>query len=154
MLLQSVSYRSVARASVSATQPAALLVLVLVLVLTILVTASVWAEETHAFTGDLGRVVEVPVKPIGIAALYDQNLELRLNEICAPVVGMTEQIDAGSVLDFNRQQPEAALSACREDRFIRPPAPNFQNTLNTRDLALERIESHLPACAGARAITL
>ena len=44
------------------------------------------AQETRAFTDDLGRVVDIPVHPERIASLHDLELTVPLLELGAPVV--------------------------------------------------------------------
>ncbi|UYN99816.1 MAG: ABC transporter substrate-binding protein [Devosia sp.] len=52
-----------------------------------LIAASAFAQETRSFTDDLGRVVEVPVKPLRIVSLHDSNLTVPLLELGVVPVG-------------------------------------------------------------------
>ena len=74
---------------------------------------------------------------------------------------LIQGLDADYVFGFYRQQPDAtpgavfaayetfaqgwclALTACQDGQFILLPAPAFGNTMQSLDLALELVESHM-----------
>jgi iron complex transport system substrate-binding protein len=61
--------------------------LTLAAALAALAAASAFAQDTRSFTDDLGRVVEIPARPLRIVSLHDSNLTVPLLELGVVPVG-------------------------------------------------------------------
>jgi iron complex transport system substrate-binding protein len=112
-------------------------------------------QETRSFTDDLGRVVEVPVRPLRIVSLHDSNLTVPLLELgVVPVGSHGRTTEAGEPyirssgmltgVDFSTSGIEFVGNLPADIEAIAAAEPDLILTIPWQTAPLEQLEAIAP----------